>query len=52
MKADEDLEGYDWYDRLPKAKSMRITVTKDGEDHDLRELRDNKQQLKTSAPTG
>ena len=50
MKADEDLEGYDWYDRLPKAKSMRITVTKDGEDHDLRELRDNKQQLENQRP--
>ena len=50
MEANKDLEGYDWYDHLPKAKSMTITVTTDGEDRNLEELRENNERLENPRP--
>ena len=50
MEANKDLEGYDWYDKLPKAESLTITVTTGGEDRNLQELRDNNESLEGHRP--
>ena len=50
MQADEGLEGYNWYDSLPKAQSIRITVTKDGEKQDLQKIRDERGYVKNQRP--
>ena len=50
MQVNEDLEGFGWYDRLTKVRSMRITVIQAGEDHDLAELRKSNKELETQRP--
>ena len=50
MESEERLQGYRWYDQLTKAKKLRITVTADGEGHDLHELRSQQQKPENERP--
>ena len=50
FKANHNLDGYDWYDRIPKATKLTITVSDQQGDHDLQEVRLGQESLATSRP--
>ena len=50
LAANPDLEGYSWYDRLPKATSVSVSVTDQGKTFDLTTLRLEEEILENGRP--
>ena len=50
LAANPNLEGYSWYDRLPKATSVSVCVTDQGKTLDLTTLREEGEILENGRP--
>ena len=50
MEPNRHLQGYDWYDQLPRAENVHITITTAGADQDLHTIRETGVSLADPRP--
>ena len=50
LRPNDDLAGYSWYDHLTKATGIRVSITDQDGDHDLKEVRLTEKKLDNRRP--